>query len=838
MSQKFGVFNTDTGKQVGDSFASEEAAKHKCASLIESSGDHFKVKKVSEAARSFEDLQQALDQALLEGFGLGTDGYRRFNLVETFPDYVIARGPDGDLYQISYTIGADDDAIAFGDPQEVETAYVPVAESARFLAVEAGSEDGWSWPVQVMQSGWASGQLEDSSGQILAPHYFPPEVVAQVAQAVNGARFRRRHPETGDGSNAPELTAGWISNGRMAGSAAQATVNLLKSETEMRSKLMAAREAGKLDLFSVSIFGYFGFKGSKIDGKPALVATGLQRFVGLDMCAEPGAGGRFLQVAASRDVLAEISALQKNAIKSSSRSTGRETGSPQGAGRISGGAMKNTIMKVLEALRKQDAGRAAEFEKEFKDLAEDKHVEFMARVSEALASATQPAPARSNEQTPEILAKAQEALAEAKKVQFGATLERKLAESKLPAPAVALVREHFAGITADEAAVDAYVVKTREAFAAFSNVGRVGSGGTVEVGRESRDKIQLAMDAMLGVKEARADKTVRPFRGIREAYIHCTGDAEMTFGQGGFYRVSEAVATTDFPNILLSSLTKKLIQDYTEYAIVDQLNTLYVTSRLGDYKTQDRVRMGYLSDLSTVAEAGPYLEGAKPTDEKISYTISKRGNLFTISEETIRNDDLNKIAQYPARMARAARHTLAAFITNFFTTPPNYDPDGLAWFHATHNNTGVVALSSAELDARAIILGKQSEKDSLNRLGLRLWGIMIPLDLKPTALQINNNMTGTNNYYQYFGQNPANPERIIVNPLMTDVNDWIGFSNPAEAPFLEIGFLDGYETPQIFLANLPTQGTQFTNDQLQYKVKHVYGGKPIDFRGVFKEVVP
>lgn len=163
--------------------------------------------------------------------------------------------------------------------------------SGGFLVKEAATGDGWTWPVVIMRSGWALGEVEGSGGQL---HYFPPEAVAQIAQAANGTRFRRRHPETGDGSNAPELTAGWLSNARMSGTSAVATVNLLKTESEMRERLMAAREAGKLDLFGVSILAYFGFKRSTVEGKAALVATSLQKFVGLDLCAEPGAGGRFL----------------------------------------------------------------------------------------------------------------------------------------------------------------------------------------------------------------------------------------------------------------------------------------------------------------------------------------------------------------------------------------------------------------------------------------------------------------------------------------------------------------------------------------------------------------
>lgn len=165
-----------------------------------------------------------------------------------------------------------------------------------FLAREASdSNDGWRWPVQVMRAGWAHGSV-DGRG---LPHYYPSETVAQVAEAVNGARFRRRHPNESEGSGAdlPELTAGWISDGRLEGPNVRANVNLLHSERDLRSKLLAAQEAGKMDLFSVSIMAFFSFEKSQIEGRPALVATGLGRFVGLDLCAEPGAGGKFLSAA-------------------------------------------------------------------------------------------------------------------------------------------------------------------------------------------------------------------------------------------------------------------------------------------------------------------------------------------------------------------------------------------------------------------------------------------------------------------------------------------------------------------------------------------------------------
>lgn len=823
-------------------------------------------------ARSFEELQNALCQALRDAFGNGSDGYPRFYLQETFPDYVIARGPDGDLYQISYTVGADDDSITFGDPQEVETAYVPVQESVRFLAAASASEDGLTWPIQVMEAGFAFGHVEISDPRLAGlPHYFPIDVVAQVAEACKSMRFGRRHALTPEEEADPARIAGLLSNGRMQGNAALATLKLFENETDIKVKLSAAKESNQLDLFGASVFALFSFAKGKAEGKDALVATKLGRLISVDFVTEAGAGGKILSYAASRSVLAEVAAQQKGAVKVKAAAaptiTTQPNGGPiQGAVRITGGTsmIKEYIVKVLEALRLIDAGSASELQTEFEGLAEDKQPAFFAKVTQAVAAkipgalATNSAAAKAaaeqlnqattamlEGQNQTVIAKANEALKNAERIQFQNSLELKLTASKLPVPAAALVREHFVGIVADDKTVDAFIIKTRQAFASLVDIGRVGATG-VEIGIDQQDKAQLAMDAMFGVKEtgqklyaAQADKPVlsgrvKAFRGIREAYSQCTGDRDCTFGNGGFYRVSEAIATTDFPNILLNSLTKKLLQEYEEYNFLPGLEKLYTPTTLGDYKPQDRVRMGYLGDLPTVAEAAAYVELTKPTDEKISYTPAKKGGLLTISEETIRNDDLGKIAQFPGRLARAWRHTLAAFVTNFFITPPNYDPDGVAWFNAAHgSNTGVVALSSAELDARAILLAKQAEKDSGNRLGLTLDWIMIPIDLRPTAMQINRNMTGTNNWYNKFGDNEEN---IIVNPLLTDTNDWYG--GTFSAPFLEIGFVDGYQTPQIFIANLPTQGTQFTNDQLQYKVKMAFGGKPIDFRGVFKEVVP
>jgi hypothetical protein len=815
-----------------------------------------------QADMSFDDLECELQEELQEKFGTDAFSTPLYVLVEAFPDYVIARGPGGKLYQIPYAVDDQGEA-TLGDPQEVETAFVPVSQSGTFIASEAGiAIDDWIYPVQVMQAGWAHGAV---AGQKDIPHYFTPAVVAEVAAAVNGAKFGRQHPASGTGADQPERIAGWMENGKLVGEAATGDVHLLKNETDLQAKLSAARAAGKLDLFGVSMLGFIQFKAGKVEGKDCLVSQKLGKLISVDLCAEAGAGGKFLQYAASKAVLAEISQMQKDSLVKASDNPG----SADGAGRIKGAVMKDRIKKLIESLRKHDAGRATTLTTEFAAVTDDKLSDFLLTVSEAVTDAAEKASMQTSTEKAELttlVTESRAALDEAKKIKSHNLVETKLTASKLPVPAMNLVREHLKEQTVDDARVDAEIKLVRESFAAFSNIGRVGSSGAISSGMDSRDKIQLACDAMLGVKEAGqagfarfkgkavlvADANVKPFRGIKEAYVLITGDRDLRFGadgEGGFTKVTEAIATTDFPNILLDSMFKRLIQDYSEVGMngLDQLIT--EGPPLSDYRTQSRIREGYMQDFPIVAEAGAYTELTKPTDEKVTYTPQKRGGLLTISEETIRADDLGKIKQFPMRLARAGRHTLKTFITNFFINNPNYVPDGVAWFNAAHNNLGTSPLNIDALIAQEVIQMKQTEKDSGNRLARRISWIMVPVDLAPIAWQINNSQNYNpgigiqqpNPFYLRFG--PAGtgkqaPPGVIVNELMTDTNDWYWGVDTTDVPILEVAYIDGVSTPQIFLADLATQGTQFTNDQIQYKAKFPFGGAILDFRGAGKSVVP
>jgi hypothetical protein len=834
----------DQDKVIPDS--KKKALAKKLAGIAKRMGidpSGFKDKYVSaEADVSLTEQQDLLNGELREQFGLDEQGCQRFYLLDAFSDYLIARGPESKLYRVPYTI--DGTEVSFGDAQEVTTAYVPVSESCAFVAIEADAQAvSGKYPIVALRAGWGNGAL---NGQGI-PHYYPPTFVQSVAESLNGKPFGRRHPDQKGpdptGAAQPERIAGWLEGGDFVGSEARTTVSLFSAETDLRKRLDEARDNKKLDLFAVSMLAAIGYKPGVVEGKQCLVAESLGTLYSVDLCQRAGAGGQFLTAASfAGDDLAAAQLRAVNPQSIAISPSGHRTNHGGAGGATEGATMKDTLRRLLEALRGKNPSRAAELTMKFATVAEAEYPALLTEVTAAVLEGPTAAAATTTATTTAVTTEAvQTMLADAKRIQSRNRLEIKLADSKLPEPAKKLVRMHLETALTTEAdladtAIDAEIVAIRDAFAAFQNVGTV--RGSTRVVLDSGEKMALAMEAAFGVKESMG-KGVPAFRGIREAYTNITGDWDLVkLGRGagftGHVLTSEAVLTGDFPNILLNSMTKRLLQDWVELSL-DGLSMLYTTAPISDYKLQDRVREGYFGSLPIVTEGATYQELTKPTDERVSYQVAKRGGLLTISEETIRNDDLGAITRFPGRLARSGRTTLKEYITSFFINNPNYGGDGVSWFNAGHNNLAAVTLTTDALTAARTSLRRQTEKDSGKPLGLNLYWLMVPPEMESTATAINQTDTaGSNQFYHAFG---VNNERIIVNELLADTNDWYYGAQQETAPFLEIGFLDGISQPQIFLANQPTVGTQFTADELQYKTKFVFNGAPIDFRGVGKSVV-
>jgi hypothetical protein len=338
------------------------------------------------------------------------------------------------------------------------------------------------------------------------------------------------------------------------------------------------------------------------------------------------------------------------------------------------------------------------------------------------------------------------------------------------------------------------------------------------------------------------------FKSLREAYTTITGDEEVT-GQVIRGRASEAILSSTWADILGNTLYRRILMDYA----LPQYNERSIAEfgSAPDFRTREVIHMNYFADISTVdPEAADYTEIAAPGDDKVTYAVTQRGNILTISRKTIINDDLRAVTRLVARLGRSARRTLAKFIWGFWNTNAVFDVDTVAWFNAAHGaNTGTTALTADAAGAAAVraaitSLMNMTEPGSGEKLGapdiggtlwldvpIALWAVADALNRAPEfGAGVKNLVSGL------FG---ANSERVNTNPLFTDTTDWGVHLSPGTSGRSSLGvdFLGGREEPEFFLADQPTVGQAFIADKIQYKIRHEYGGDLLDYRAAYKSIV-
>lgn len=317
------------------------------------------------------------------------------------------------------------------------------------------------------------------------------------------------------------------------------------------------------------------------------------------------------------------------------------------------------------------------------------------------------------------------------------------------------------------------------------------------------------------------------------------------------WRLQEAMSTSDFPNLFGDILDRQTLANYAEQSYSWQMYCK--RSTVSDFRTVKRFRVdGAQGQLSPVAEREEYPEG-KVTDGKYSYAVGKYGKRIPFTWETMVNDDLQALQDIPERLGRSARRTEEKFATTLFANNGTMFSSG--------NKNKVVMANGASVDDpilgisglqdAMIVLANQTDTDG-EPIAIESVVLVVPPALEITA---NNILAATQVWLNARGG--SSTERLIVTnwmrgrctvavnyylPIVDGTNGttgWYLFANPNNGrPALEMGFLRGHETPEMFMkepnarriggggAN-PSDG-DFDTDSLHYKIRHVFGGTTID----------
>ena len=740
---------------------------------------------------------------------------------ETYDDHVVVEKA-GAYWSIPYTEA--DGVITFGEPAEVkkDVTYEPMKESVTSgqedaHLLESKSNDGSEWVVRLIRPGWS----KNKSAALNAQRYYPESTLKEAAPRFEGVRAfaHASGPHVADPSQRrAQDVVGWFSKPSYDnGVCAQFTC----IDPPMRTKLKEAWEKGKRDLLGFSIDAPGREEPRLVEGRRAAWVSEIQTPYSTDVVTDPAAGGELMRLVASADGPQKEDDGMDRLLEMI-----REINPTLVASPPDGGWTEDKLKSVLkEAMTAKptpivDVVRLKEVEDQITALkTESSRLVAKQHIRESLA--VHPV---------------------SKYAKAKAAVEARMLESI------------DSGHTLTDEQIKALADEQVTILAEASGSGKVtGLGGVASVTQDEREK--MVVHAMDGLFEGSNMKDVPRFTSLHEAYCRITGKNyfdlanrtifQESIGQQDYdssgRRLTESVATTDWAQVFGDSITRKLVRDYNQSSQYDAWRSIVseITSPK-DFRTQRRVRVGGYGVLPAVSQAAPYQPLTSPSDEEATYTPSKRGGTEDLTWESVLNDDVAAIRRVPISLARSAKITLYRFVMDLIlSNPAIYDGDTL--FHANHSNTYTNALSAANLlTAENAMLAQAAYGEATNNLGLTpryfltvrarrddAWKLLTG----DTAVITAETGTTPNIFKGKYKTWQGAAEPFHVANYEASTTKYVLIADPQEIPTIEVGFLGGQQEPELFVQDDERVGSRFSADKITYKIRHVYSGAVLDYRG-------
>jgi len=435
-------------------------------------------------------------------------------------------------------------------------------------------------------------------------------------------------------------------------------------------------------------------------------------------------------------------------------------------------------------------------------------------------------------------------------------LNQALGVSHLPNASQTRIRKQFADRVFEPTELNAAIEDARLLVSELTAGALVQGPGRISAMYDTCDKLQAAVDDMLGAPRDKAHVKLSTHRlsGIRELYHMLTGDYDY---HGGYYpdRVQLGGTTTDFSGLVKNAMNKVVIARWAEMgragyswwekiATVEHMNTLNQITW---------ILTGTVGRLPVVAEQGEYNE-LNAGDSPETSNFVKYGGYIPLTLESIDRDETRKLAQYPKELATSALRTISKEVSDIFTDNAGIGPtlaDTGALFNATalataggHLNLLTTALAAAEWDvvSTAVYVQPMLVKNAAGVYGtgdaqaINPRYCLVPRELQLTAMKIlYPTLENAANIYSE-NQQRGQPGDVLTVPEWTDATDWAAVVDPVLVPGIMIGERFGI-MPEIYVSGSENIGAVFTHDEHRIKVRHFLAVGVADFRPLHKSNV-
>lgn len=365
-------------------------------------------------------------------------------------------------------------------------------------------------------------------------------------------------------------------------------------------------------------------------------------------------------------------------------------------------------------------------------------------------------------------------------------------------------------------------------------------------GPDEKDIIRTAVQD--GLIHRAGDTTIqlneksREYRNMSMVDIarNCIIQDEMARG-GGFekaYRmanslskqdvIKRALATTDYPDLLTSTVNRQLRRYYTPQN--SNWQQLSQRTTVNDFREKTGLEFDGNATFQKIAEGGEYKAKSELKTGKATIKVDTYGHLIVITRKAMINDDLDVLSRIPKEVAQGALDLQADMVFGLLNAghTTTKTPDNVALFHAaSHSNyvsTGT-AMSETTINDGIVAMAKQKSPAG-KLLNIQPKYLVVPLEKVMLAKKLMAGITaGTTNDVNTL----QGALEIITDARLSAVSaiSWYLFAgNQVEG--LMHAYLEGEE-------GLYTDSrTDFMTDNIETKARLEFGVAAWNHRAWFK----
>lgn len=376
----------------------------------------------------------------------------------------------------------------------------------------------------------------------------------------------------------------------------------------------------------------------------------------------------------------------------------------------------------------------------------------------------------------------------------------------------------------------------------------INARGSVDVVADENDKFRrAATDGLMmrsGLNVRDAEEGAMELRGmsLRDLAIECLSrDGESA---GALLRKSSDDLYTEltrqfynpsaaFPAIMDQTIRKSIVELYNHVPTTFQQFT--TKGSLPDFKTtaDHEYVIGGVGDFLMVPENGEIKADLPRTELLPQRKLETYAKQFSMTRQAFVNDDIGFLTRVPGLYATAAKKTIDKQVFKIlFDNPAIFD--GVALFHASHNNLINSNVKPTQAAIQEAILQMQKQTDQFGDaiyMTPRILLVPVGYEFDLAVIFRSTQVTGSdhndiNPLYNY-------PLQIVQSPVLNAMAGsgncpWFLFADESSARGIQVDYLNGQETPTV--RRMETPGTLgFTWD-----IWLDWGISVRDFRGIVK----